>query len=495
VTSAAAKNPLEVGQLVAARYKVVRRLGAGGMGVVYEAEHTLLGRSVALKVLLPELVGDAEVTARFMREARAAATTGHPGIVEVFDLGVDAGMVFLAMEKLEGEELSVRIKREAPLPHGWVARVGRDIADAVSAAHERGIVHRDLKPQNVFLAREGRNVDVVKILDFGIAKLAEADRADAPLTKTGAIFGTPLYMAPEQLRGVKDLDGRCDVYAIGAILYECLSGRPPFVAPSYPELILQITTEPPRPLSELAVAPSVPFAEVIERALAKRREDRFGSATALADALDGIGKLAREPDATRTGRRSVSLQSIARSSTVPASDPTLAEAVAATPFVSVSTAPRPPVRSRAPLAIGILLVVALGATAAALSLGGGEPEVATRTLPVTAMAATAMPATAAAAPTAQPAPSTARVHFESTPTGAEVRAGDRVLCTTPCDADVPADATLDVVASKDGREKTMRLAPPLPEEAVLELPRATRRTKRPVGEQTSAPGLPPLKGR
>ena len=163
---------LQPGDVVGGRYIVRGLLGVGGMGAVYEAEHTQLRKMIALKVLLPQLTFDVDATARFFREARTAAAVGHPGIVQVFDLGADeGGLAYLAMEKLEGEELHTRIQRAKPLPAGFTVRVGIELCDAVGAAHDAGVLHRDLKPANVFLSKVGRARDVVKVLDFGIAKL------------------------------------------------------------------------------------------------------------------------------------------------------------------------------------------------------------------------------------------------------------------------------------------------------------------------------------
>jgi serine/threonine-protein kinase len=254
------------------------------MGAVYHAEHVELGKHVALKVMLPELGAKGDMVRRFMNEARSAARIGHPGIVEVFDLGMDGTLAYIAMEKLEGEELQARIQREAHLPIELVVRIGVEIADAIEAAHDNGIVHRDLKPANVFLARRGRQQEVVKILDFGIAKLTQSDSGGLE-TSTGAIFGTPLYMAPEQLRDSKQVDRRTDVYAIGAILYHALAGAPPFRGPTLPELIYQITTVIPPPIT--SVRGDVPewLERVLVRALAKEPGERFQKARDLADAL------------------------------------------------------------------------------------------------------------------------------------------------------------------------------------------------------------------
>ena len=283
MTGASGKSELSAGTIVG-RYSIVRRLGAGGMGAVYHAQHIELGKQVALKIMLPELSAKGEMVRRFMNEARAAARIGHPGIIEVFDLGVDGTLAYIAMEKLEGEELHERIQREGQLPVDSVVRIGIEVADAIEAAHENGIVHRDLKPANVFLARRGRQLDLVKVLDFGIAKLTQSDSGGLE-TSTGAIFGTPLYMAPEQFRDSKQVDRRTDVYAIGAILYHALAGVPPFRGPTLPELIYQITTVVPPPIKSVRSDVPAWLERLLSRALAKEAGERFQTARELADAL------------------------------------------------------------------------------------------------------------------------------------------------------------------------------------------------------------------
>jgi serine/threonine-protein kinase len=224
---------------------------------------------------------------RFMGEARAAGGLNHPGIVEVVDLDHDGDVHYIAMERLEGEELLARIERESPLPIRFVARIGADIADAISAAHAHTpkIVHRDLKPQNVILARKGPQRDVVKIVDFGIAKLLEAESLEQSLTRSGEIYGTPLYMSPEQLRNSKEVDERTDIYSIGVMLYQALAGVTPFRGESFSSLVVSITSETPAPLRELRPQIPVALAAVVERAMARDKHDRFPSGAALRDAL------------------------------------------------------------------------------------------------------------------------------------------------------------------------------------------------------------------
>lgn len=277
----------EPGDVVGDRYRVVRRIGIGGMGAVYEARHVETQRAVAIKVLLPHLTEDERLAFRFGQEARISASIGHRGIVEVYDLGIDErrGEMFIVMELLEGIELESRLEREGALPVDEVIRIGVELADAVAAAHEHGFVHRDLKPQNVFLANTDQGLEIIKVLDFGLAKLLDGQGDDTCLTRTGEFFGTPLFMSPEQLRNAKDIDGRTDVYSIGVILYQALTGVHPFDAVNLTMLILKVATTSPKPLGELR--PEIPHevSQVVERAMSKERDQRFQSAAELRDAL------------------------------------------------------------------------------------------------------------------------------------------------------------------------------------------------------------------
>ena len=281
------EDTLQPGQILGGRYEITGYIGAGGMGAVYAAKHARTGRELAVKVLLPELATRPALMQRFMAEARAAGGLNHPGIVEVVDLDHDRHLHYIVMERLEGEELQARMRRERPLDPAFAARVGADIADAISCAHNHTpkIIHRDLKPQNVFLARKGPQRDVVKILDFGIAKLVEAETLEHSLTRSGEIYGTPLYMSPEQLRNPKEVDERADIYAIGVILFHALTGTPPFQGESFPDLVIAIGTNNHPPL--LSVRPEVPagLAAVVEKAMAHDRNDRYSFAGQLRDAL------------------------------------------------------------------------------------------------------------------------------------------------------------------------------------------------------------------
>ncbi len=259
------------------RYEIQGKLGEGGMGVVYAARDDRLERTIALKTL-PALSTDETGRQRLWREARAAASVNHPNVCQIYEVGEDAGHVFIAMELLEGEALSERLRR-GPLPPAEAVSIGLGMLAALSALHARGIIHRDLKPSNVFLSRHG-----VKLLDFGLAR-AELDgpvMSDTGLTRTGVVMGTPRYMAPEQAAG-ETIDARADLFAAGAILFEMLAGRPAFGGRSVAEVLHATRYEQPPALTGSPAIVAVD--RLIRRALAKNRADRPASADAIAEEL------------------------------------------------------------------------------------------------------------------------------------------------------------------------------------------------------------------
>ena len=271
-----------IGTLIDDKYRVEQKVGKGGMGSVYRATHIHIGSTVAVKILHPHLSSDATTLERFRREARSAAQIHHPNAVAVLDFGVtrDTGLAYLVMEFLEGVELRTKIKGK-PLEYGEILNIMRQTCAAVQAAHSKGIIHRDLKPENIWLLTDQDGFQRVKVLDFGIAKL----KGDGTLTQAGMIIGTPYYMSPEQCVGA-ELDARSDIYSLGIILYEMLTGQLPFTAPTPMGIVVKHMNDRPRPPSE--VRPGIPpeVEAVVMRALSKQREERQESATALAADLE-----------------------------------------------------------------------------------------------------------------------------------------------------------------------------------------------------------------
>ncbi|MEA2698279.1 MAG: eukaryotic-like serine/threonine-protein kinase [Myxococcales bacterium] len=272
-------------------YRIIGKIGEGGMGAVYQAEHALIGRRAAIKVLLPELSSRADVVRRFFNEARAIANLNHPAIIDIFDFGFHSdGSGYIVMELLEGESLGARLKRVGHLDGPVAVRLTRQIAAAMSMAHNHGVIHRDLKPDNLFLVpdRTGAPGEVIKILDFGVAKLASAGSTDGGpgVTSTGTVLGTPLYMAPEQCRGAGLVDARADIYALGCVAYHMLCGQPPFIYDFPGELIAAHLLETPRALRTLNPSVTPAVEEVVLRTLAKRPEDRPQSMQELLEQLD-----------------------------------------------------------------------------------------------------------------------------------------------------------------------------------------------------------------
>jgi putative nucleotidyltransferase with HDIG domain len=274
-------DPL-VGRALAS-FRVQAVLGAGAMGRVYLAEHALLGRRAAIKVIEPHLAADPDALARFVEEARAVNSIRHPNIVDVSDFGDVDGRPYFVMELLEGETLAARIAKWGYLPPAAAARICAQVASALAAAHERGIVHRDLKPDNIFLCNHPDYPDHVKVLDFGIAKLSARTTA-RQATVPGMLLGTPLYMSPEQALG-ETIDHRTDIYALGIVLYEALTGRTPFDRPSIAAILYAHAHD--APAAPRSIEPAIPEAieQVTLRALAKAPGDRFADMRGMRAAI------------------------------------------------------------------------------------------------------------------------------------------------------------------------------------------------------------------
>jgi serine/threonine protein kinase len=277
-------DPL-LGRLIAERYRVLELIGRGGMGVVYKAEHARIGKVLALKLLTGELTRDSEQVARFKREALMSSRLSHPNTVQVFDFGEADGLAYLAMEYVRGRDLGSVVSDTGPLGAERTAKIVIQVCSSLSEAHEKGIVHRDLKPENIMVVQSQTGEDVAKVLDFGLAKLRESSEL-SDVTSNGAIVGTPYYMAPEQIRG-EAVTPACDVYALGALLYACLTGTVPFDAATPMGVLTRHLTEEPEPPSrrvpELGLSRG--FDRLVLMALAKSPSDRFPSVTALQAAL------------------------------------------------------------------------------------------------------------------------------------------------------------------------------------------------------------------
>jgi serine/threonine-protein kinase len=281
------------GDVIDERYRIQAELGRGGMGVVFAARNLRTARDVALKWMLPRGLARSaaersEVTQRFEREARAVGRIDHPNVVRVFDVGGDPDSPYLVMELLSGESLRARLSRG---PLGWDEALALLLPalSGVAAAHHAGVVHRDLKPDNIFVCKDG-----VKVLDFGVSRM-RGDEDHTTLTRTGAMLGTPAYMPLEQLRGSRDVDERTDVYALGVILYEALSGRLPYTAQTAADQAVQLATRRPTALGELVPALKGPRADSVMRALALEPSQRYANVEAFERALTAAGVTRRQP--------------------------------------------------------------------------------------------------------------------------------------------------------------------------------------------------------
>lgn len=283
---------IDLGQTIDGKYRVVRHIGAGGMGTVFEGENLLIGRRVAIKLLHAQVASMPEFVERFEREARAAVRVGSPHICDVLDLGhLPNGDRFIVMEYLEGMSLEDRLSVKGKLTPQELAPIAFELLEGLGSMHAAGVVHRDLKPANIFLAKtRGGRGETVKILDFGVAKLQPKPGEVGAMTQTGAMMGTPLYMSPEQARGARDVDGRSDIYSASVIFYRALTGELPYMAQNLNELLFKIVLEDPRPIRELSPDIDETFAEIVHRGLTRHLEQRFAGARVYQEALAVWGR-------------------------------------------------------------------------------------------------------------------------------------------------------------------------------------------------------------
>ena len=351
-----------VGQVVADRYHVVKKLGEGGMGQVYLAEHVKMGRRSAIKVMNPSMVHDPDAVARFNREASNASRITHPNVCAIYDFGeTPDGLIYLAMEFIEGEPLTDLLARDGALPLARAASIFLQTADALQAAHDLGIVHRDLKPDNIMLSRRKGGGDTVKVVDFGIAKAVGGDEAGQKVTKTGLVVGTPEFMSPEQLSG-DTLDGRSDLYSLALVLYRMLSGKLPFEATTVQETMIKRLTDEPTKLADARPDLSFPagLQPVIDTALARTPAERYQSVAKFAADIGAIIGVARSSAVPHTRGPDTD------------SKTQLLDPRSATPTTRISAQVRGPAQTRKPLwaaVLGLVMLVAGGGAWVVLSGG------------------------------------------------------------------------------------------------------------------------------
>jgi len=433
--------------LVAAKYEVVRLIGRGGMGSVWEGRHQSLGARVAIKFIDAEHAESDEARARFVTEARAAATIQSKHAIQIFDHGLtDDGRPYIVMELLTGEALDKRIERLGAISLVETARIVQQVCRALQRAHDAGIIHRDLKPENVFLVRAPDDDDeIAKVLDFGIAKIKPPPGAEGltSSTRTGAVLGTPYYMSPEQARGLRELDHRTDLWSLGVIAYKCVTGVLPFDGESVGDLLVKICTAPLPKAS--ALVPGLPpaFDAWFSRALEREIPRRFGSASELASALAAAAGLpsARGSSVTPMGDgQPTSVPARAMAPTLPGA------AVTSAPITASATTRRPSRGALAAVAAAALVGGALGVAGVVRLAGTAKP-------PLPPIAATVPPAADPAAALAIP------LEHASATAPASAPAPERAPALAPAPAPAPERAPAPAHAPAPASASAPTLAP------------------------------------
>jgi serine/threonine-protein kinase len=452
-------------------YQIKAKLGEGGMGAVYLGEHPLIGKRVAVKVLLEELASKEDIVTRFFNEAKAVNDIGHQNIVDIVDFGkmkseVGVDIVYFIMEFLDGESLAARLRRTG-LAFNETLHIIDQCCSALSASHAKGIVHRDLKPENLYLCSRGGDKSFVKILDFGIAKLTGDGGTSSSKTRTGLVIGTPTYMSPEQCEGKGLIDSRSDVYSLGVVMYELLTGRVPFPGEGFGEILVAHLTKEPEPPSKLNPDITPELEAIVLHAIEKDRNRRFQTmeefGTAIADAASHFSVYKKLPGYSQA-MASVSGGTAARAAVSGDSALGSAPTGVAGHGPRTDSAPRPttlsgsaaqvdvppPARGKTPMLVGVGAIAAGIVIAAVMVLGGGKKP----TQPVT----TNLPATTTPTPPpSTPQPKAVQLKVLSEPPGAEVVRAGKVLGTTPYVIDAKqGDAGFDIEVRKTGFDEQQR---------------------------------------
>jgi serine/threonine-protein kinase len=454
---------IDVGQTIG-NYKITAKLGEGGMGVVFLAEHPVIGKKVAMKAIHPDLSRNTEVVSRFMIEAKSVNQIGHEHIVDISDFGTTpTGEFYFVMEYLQGQAMAERLKSVTKMLAPQALNIAAQVADALGASHDHGIIHRDLKPDNIYLVGRGANKDFVKVLDFGLAKLTgRGDEKVSHKTRTGSVMGTPFYMAPEQCEGKASIDHRADIYSLGVILFEMLTGKVPFGGEGYGEIIVKhITMAAP---SARAIEPGLSPAidALLFRAMAKNPDHRFQTMAEFRDAMMDPEGYARNAPSTgipaqtdaasshaqrsamsmsRADRERASQMGVLATGLAPAGTPsTFRETVG-------EILDEMPARNSRGKTIAIALVVAVAGAAGFFVLKANKAKTAAQPAPITA-------------PTT---PATVRVNFTSDPNGSLVVRADtgKELGETPLSTEIAySDTAVEFVFKKEGYESKVAFVVP-----------------------------------
>lgn len=455
---------IDVGQTIG-NYRITSKIGEGGMGVVYLAEHPLIGKKVAMKAIHPELSRNPEVVSRFEMEAKAVNQIGHEHIVDIIDFGnTRDGEFYFIMEYLQGESLAERLKREKLIPQKRALTIASQVADALGASHRHRIIHRDLKPENIFLVNRGPGRDFVKVLDFGLAKLTQLEEKSKVnhKTRTGSVMGTPYYMSPEQCEGKLAIDHRADIYALGIMLFEMLTGKVPFGGEGYGEIIVKhVTHQLP---SVRSINPDVsPAVELIlYRALTKDRDERFQTMEDFRQAL-------LDPEAYASSAPVIGLpddvSGVARLAAPMARDEMVLTLRTPPPPSAITPGPTPlPVGANQPS--GAVMLAPRSSRKVVMTIMGAVAVAGIGIVFFSGSKAQSPRAASVAAPVPAPKVTTVRVNFNSDPGGASVVRVDtgQELGQTPLSTEVPySDTAVQFLLRRAGYEdKVVHIVPNLP---------------------------------